>query len=116
MLSNMPFLKCNVLRYAEGWEETQAADGRMLYVNQEEGSSTEEHPLDEYFKELLERERAKREPYYSTQPIWYKENSVVRYRNGKSGVHSHPSAHFRVGVEAQLRVSLFISLSFFYIY
>lgn len=58
----------------EGWEEGQAADGRMLYINQAEGSSTEEHPLDEYFKDLLERERAKRAPYYSSQSIWYKEN------------------------------------------
>lgn len=65
----------------EGWEETQAADGRVLYFNQSEGSSTEEHPLDEYFKELLERERSKRVPYQSAQPFWYKENSVVHYRN-----------------------------------
>mmetsp|Transcript_791 Transcript_791/g.1852 ORF Transcript_791/g.1852 Transcript_791/m.1852 type:complete len:450 (+) Transcript_791:280-1629(+) len=68
----------------EGWEETQTADGRILYINQSEGSSTDEHPLDEYFKDLLARERAKRAPYYSTQGIWYKENSVVHYRNDQT--------------------------------
>lgn len=68
----------------EGWEETTAADGRVLYLNQKDGSSTEEHPLDEYFRDLLERERGKRPPYYSTQSAWYKENGIVRYRNDKT--------------------------------
>jgi len=68
----------------EGWEETAAADGRALYVNHADGSSTEDHPLDAYFREMLERERGKRAPYYSTMPAWYCENSVVRYRNDRA--------------------------------
>jgi len=68
----------------EGWEETQAPDGRVLYLNQEKGYSTEEHPLDEYFRDLLSRERGKKEPYYSTQAIWFQENGVVRFRNDEA--------------------------------
>jgi hypothetical protein len=72
----------------EGWEESQAADGRVLYVNQAEGSSREDHPLDEYFKDLLARERAKRVPYHSVDSKYFQENSVVHYRT--AGANTRP--------------------------
>ena len=40
----------------------------------------EDHPLDEYFKDLLARERTKRVPYYSVDSKYFQENSVVHYR------------------------------------
>lgn len=67
----------------DGWEETQAADGRVLYLNQAKGYSTEEHPMDNYFKALLERERKKRPPAESLASELY-EIPVARFRNDQA--------------------------------
>ncbi|KAK3253050.1 hypothetical protein CYMTET_37679 [Cymbomonas tetramitiformis] len=64
----------------ENWEEFIDDSGRTLYRNVEKGYSTEDHPADDYFKGLIQRERQKRPPYYSIKPAVYVK-PVVHYRN-----------------------------------
>ena len=89
--------KLAVIRVFQRMGRSKAADGRMLYVNQAQGSSTEEHPLDEYFRTCWS-ERA--EPYYSTLPYEQGEHGcyrLIRARMGRNsnggcastGVHRH---------------------------
>jgi len=49
----------------EGWEEYVDPTGRIMYRNTAKDLSTDQHPADDYFKALLERERAKPLPYTS---------------------------------------------------
>eukprot|EP00959_Pyramimonas_sp_CCMP1952_P472509 9500150-Pyramimonas_sp.AAC.1 len=63
----------------EGWEEYVDATGRIMYRNIEKDLSTDQHPADDYFKALLERERAKQQPYTSIKLEFYL-NPVTHYR------------------------------------
>mmetsp|Transcript_16093 Transcript_16093/g.22220 ORF Transcript_16093/g.22220 Transcript_16093/m.22220 type:complete len:417 (+) Transcript_16093:38-1288(+) len=67
-----------------GWEEYIDTAGRTMYRNVLEGFSTEEHPADAYFQDLLKRQRAKREPYFSIQ-LKYFNKPVTHYRNDLNG-------------------------------
>ena len=66
----------------EGWEEVETEDGRILYLNAELGTSTEEHPNDPHFKELLDRERLKRPPHPTLVEEAY-EWPTVHYRHDR---------------------------------
>ena len=66
----------------EGWEEVETEDGRILYINTDTETSTEEHPNDAHFKDLLERERNKRPPHPTLTEEAY-EWPTVHYRNDR---------------------------------
>uniref|UniRef100_A0A061RNP9 WW domain-containing protein n=3 Tax=Tetraselmis sp. GSL018 TaxID=582737 RepID=A0A061RNP9_9CHLO len=73
--------KLNVLEaLPPGWQEQELADGTIIYLNIEEGYSSDEHPNDKLFKDLLERERKKDMPYRSIQPQYF-EWPVIHYKN-----------------------------------
>eukprot|EP00232_Nephroselmis_pyriformis_P002888 CAMPEP_0182909120 /NCGR_PEP_ID=MMETSP0034_2-20130328/35578_1 /TAXON_ID=156128 /ORGANISM="Nephroselmis pyriformis, Strain CCMP717" /LENGTH=421 /DNA_ID=CAMNT_0025045355 /DNA_START=63 /DNA_END=1325 /DNA_ORIENTATION=+ len=73
---------CVLEALPDGWEETVAPDGTVLYLNIEGGFSTEEHPTDASFKALLSRERRKRHPYMTIMPQYY-EYPPARFREDR---------------------------------
>lgn len=70
---------CLLEALPDGWDEIVNTEGRTAYVHLPTGRVQEQHPLDPYFKALIDRDRRKRAPCASVQWRFY-EWPATRYR------------------------------------
>lgn len=44
----------------EPWKPYKTRDNQILYINLESGEKMEEHPCDEYYKQMFQKEKGKK--------------------------------------------------------